>query len=66
MFSSNTFWVCGSGMPAGETAGHAIAAHMDIDKVAFTGSTEVRRRRTGIHVEVPHLACTFSDVQMRV
>jgi aldehyde dehydrogenase (NAD+) len=30
-----------SGM--GETAGAAIASHMDIDKVAFTGSTEVRR-----------------------
>ena len=25
----------------GETAGAAIAAHMDVDKVAFTGSTEV-------------------------
>jgi phenylacetaldehyde dehydrogenase len=25
----------------GETAGAAIAAHPDIDKVAFTGSTEV-------------------------
>jgi aldehyde dehydrogenase (NAD+) len=25
----------------GETAGAAVAAHMDIDKVAFTGSTEV-------------------------
>ena len=25
----------------GPTAGHAIATHMDIDKVAFTGSTEV-------------------------
>ena len=29
-----------SGM--GETAGAAVASHMDIDKVAFTGSTEVR------------------------
>ena len=28
----------------GETAGAAIAAHMDIDKVAFTGSTEVGRK----------------------
>ena len=27
----------------GETAGAAVAAHMDIDKVAFTGSTEVGR-----------------------
>src|SRR5437773_3708751 len=27
----------------GETAGAAIAEHMDIDKVAFTGSTEVGR-----------------------
>ncbi len=25
----------------GETAGAALAAHMDVDKVAFTGSTEV-------------------------
>jgi len=28
----------------GPTAGAAIAAHMDIDKVAFTGSTEVGRK----------------------
>src|SRR5260370_8721718 len=27
----------------GETAGAALAAHTDVDKVAFTGSTEVRR-----------------------
>lgn len=26
----------------GPTAGAAIASHMDVDKVAFTGSTEVR------------------------
>lgn len=26
----------------GPTAGGAIASHMDVDKVAFTGSTEVR------------------------
>ena len=25
----------------GPTAGGAIAAHMDVDKIAFTGSTEV-------------------------
>src|ERR1700749_3630422 len=25
----------------GETAGAALAAHMDVDKIAFTGSTEV-------------------------
>lgn len=30
-----------SGM--GPTAGAAIARHMDVDKVAFTGSTEVRQ-----------------------
>lgn len=30
-----------SGM--GPTAGAAIAKHMDVDKVAFTGSTEVRQ-----------------------
>jgi len=28
----------------GPTAGAAIASHMDINKVAFTGSTEVRKR----------------------
>ncbi|MDI3327263.1 MAG: aldehyde dehydrogenase family protein [Alicyclobacillaceae bacterium] len=28
----------------GETAGAALAAHMDVDKVAFTGSTEVGRK----------------------
>ena len=26
----------------GPTAGAAIAAHMDVDKLAFTGSTEVQ------------------------
>lgn len=25
----------------GQTAGHAIASHLDIRKIAFTGSTEV-------------------------
>ncbi|MCA9417427.1 MAG: aldehyde dehydrogenase family protein, partial [Candidatus Omnitrophica bacterium] len=44
--------ICEAGFPPGvvnilpgfgETAGHAIAAHMDVDKVAFTGSTEVGR-----------------------
>ena len=29
----------------GPTAGAAIAEHMDVDKVAFTGSTEVRNTR---------------------
>lgn len=28
----------------GPTAGAAISHHMDIDKVAFTGSTEVNRK----------------------
>ena len=28
----------------GPTAGAAIAEHMDVDKVAFTGSVEVRRQ----------------------
>ncbi len=27
----------------GPTAGQAIARHMDVDKIAFTGSTEVGR-----------------------
>lgn len=31
----------------GPTAGAAIASHMDIDKVAFTGSTEVCVHITG-------------------
>lgn len=31
----------------GHTAGAAIAEHMDIDKVAFTGSTEVRYFKKG-------------------
>ena len=44
------FWLFQAGFPAGvvnivpgygNTAGAAIAEHMDIDKVAFTGSTEV-------------------------
>ena len=26
----------------GPTAGAALASHMDVDKIAFTGSTEVR------------------------
>lgn len=38
----------------GPTAGGAIASHMDVDKLAFTGSTEVRGHRvhcmyTGSH-----------------
>ena len=28
----------------GHTAGAAIASHMDIDKVAFTGSTQVGKQ----------------------
>lgn len=44
-------WHCQAGFPPGvvniipgygPTAGAAISSHMDIDKVAFTGSTEVR------------------------
>jgi len=27
----------------GPTAGMAVAEHMDVDKIAFTGSTEVRQ-----------------------
>lgn len=38
----------------GPTAGAAIASHQDVDKVAFTGSTEVRRLRGLKHVA--HLA----------
>lgn len=30
----------------GPTAGAAIAEHPEVDKVAFTGSTEVKWRRT--------------------
>lgn len=45
-------WHCQAGFPPGvvniipgygPTAGAAISSHMDIDKVAFTGSTEVRQ-----------------------
>src|SRR6185503_9882162 len=43
-------WICEAGFPDGvvnivtgygETAGAALAAHPDVDKIAFTGSTEV-------------------------
>lgn len=33
----------------GPTAGAAISEHMEIDKVAFTGSTEVRSKNLGKH-----------------
>src|SRR5438552_15023248 len=45
--------ICEAGFPEGvvnivtgfgETAGAALAAHMDVDKIAFTGSTEVGRK----------------------
>lgn len=45
--------VCEAGFPAGvvnivpgfgETAGAALAAHLDVDKLAFTGSTEVGKK----------------------
>src|SRR5581483_10035769 len=45
--------ICEAGFPEGvvnivpgygETAGAALAAHMDVDKVAFTGSTEVGKK----------------------
>lgn len=43
----------------GPTAGAAISSHMDIDKVAFTGSTEVREpRHYGMsHSWVKHWRC---------
>ena len=34
----------------GPTAGAAIAEHMDLDKVAFTGSTEVRGQNACIGI----------------
>lgn len=30
----------------GPTAGAAVASHMNVDKVAFTGSTEVNKKKT--------------------
>ena len=33
--------ITGAGFPDGETAGAALAAHDQVDKIAFTGSTEV-------------------------
>ena len=33
----------------GPTAGAAISSHMGVDKVAFTGSTEVSANPTGLH-----------------
>ncbi|HLX58042.1 MAG TPA: aldehyde dehydrogenase family protein [Ktedonobacteraceae bacterium] len=45
--------ICEAGFPEGvvniipgfgETAGAALAAHLDVDKIAFTGSTEVGRK----------------------
>jgi acyl-CoA reductase-like NAD-dependent aldehyde dehydrogenase len=35
----------------GPTAGAAIASHMDVDKVAFTGSTAVGQMVLG-HIEI--------------
>lgn len=32
----------------GPSAGAAIARHMDVDKVAFTGSTEVRQPKPSV------------------
>ena len=49
----NIFFFREAGFPAGvinvvpgygHTAGAAIASHMDIDKVAFTGSTQVGKQ----------------------
>uniref|UniRef100_A0A7N5JK49 aldehyde dehydrogenase (NAD(+)) n=2 Tax=Ailuropoda melanoleuca TaxID=9646 RepID=A0A7N5JK49_AILME len=39
----------------GPTAGAAISSHMDIDKVAFTGSTEVIALTQASHAECLHL-----------
>lgn len=39
----------------GPTAGAAISSHMDIDKVAFTGSTEVTALTQASHAECLHL-----------
>uniref|UniRef100_A0A7N5JJL8 aldehyde dehydrogenase (NAD(+)) n=2 Tax=Ailuropoda melanoleuca TaxID=9646 RepID=A0A7N5JJL8_AILME len=39
----------------GPTAGAAISSHMDIDKVAFTGSTEVTALTQAGHAECLHL-----------
>ena len=35
----------------GETAGAALSSHMDVNKIAFTGSTEVRSSDTPVWVK---------------
>jgi len=61
----------------GETAGAALAAHPDVDKVAFTGSTEVgklilraaagiSRSIAGARREVPNIVCTDADLEASI
>lgn len=55
----------------GPTAGGAIASHMDVDKLAFTGSTEVRGHRDHciqVVTHLIHLSCPIllSDVSINL
>lgn len=49
----------------GPTAGGAIASHMDVDKLAFTGSTEVRGHRVCIQVVTQFDSSQLSDIALR-
>ena len=79
--------ICEAGFPDGvvnivpgygETAGAALAAHPDVDKVAFTGSTEVGKLILGaaagnlkkVSLELggksPNIVCKDADVQASI
>ncbi|NGZ95250.1 MAG: betaine-aldehyde dehydrogenase [Nitrospira sp. WS110] len=79
--------ICEAGFPDGvvnivpgygETAGAALAAHPDVDKVAFTGSTEVGKLILGaaagnlkkVSLELggksPNIVCQDADVQASI
>uniref|UniRef100_A0A2C9K4B2 Omega-crystallin n=1 Tax=Biomphalaria glabrata TaxID=6526 RepID=A0A2C9K4B2_BIOGL len=47
----------------GDTAGNAITSHMDIDKVAFTGSTAVTINSYNFHIELTFIDITISKSQ---
>lgn len=50
----------------GPTAGGAIASHMDVDKLAFTGSTEVSGHRVHcIQVVTQFDSSQLSDIALR-
>jgi len=79
--------ICEAGFPDGvvnivpgygETAGAALAAHPDVDKVAFTGSTEVGKLILGaasrnlkkVSLELggksPNIVCTDADLEASI